>query len=142
MNIEKSIEHLVEFMFKNMPPNMGTALGIEYISITKDEVVATMPVNENTIQPFGLLHGGASVALGETICSIGSWVNCADDNKTAVGIEINANHIRGVRNGLVKGVAKPVQRGRSIHVWEYSILNEDEKLVCAGRCTLSIVNRR
>ena len=142
MHIEKSIEHLVKSMFKNMPPNLGNALGITYESISKDEVIAVMPVNKNTIQPFGLLHGGASVALGESICSVGAWVNCADNDKSAVGIEINANHLKGVRSGIVRGIAKPIQRGRTVHVWQYEIFTEDNKPVCTGRCTLAIVNRR
>lgn len=129
--------------FLNIPDKyMGDALGIEFTSFKTDEIQATMPVDENTIQPFGLLHGGASVALAETLASVGAWLNVEDEQKTAVGLEINANHIRGVKKeGMVKGIVKPIRRGQKIHVWETKIFNEDEKLVCVSRCTLAIVNQ-
>lgn len=121
--------------------HMGDALSIEFTSFKTDEIKATMPVDEHTVQPFGFLHGGASVALAETLASVGAWLNVEEEGKTAVGIEINANHIRGVKKGgTVHGIAKPIRRGRKIHVWETKIFNEDEKLVCVSRCTLAIVN--
>ena len=101
-----------------------------------------MLVNENTIQPFGILHGGASVALAETLASIGGWLN-ADEGKTAVGVEINANHIRSVKKGgRVTGKATPVKIGRSIQIWEIRITDERDKLVCMSRCTLAIVEMK
>ncbi len=119
---------------------MGDALGMEFTMLSRKRVEATMPVDENTIQPFGLLHGGASVALGETLCSVGSWLNVGSDGKTAVGLEINANHIRAVRSGKVTGTAEPIHRGRQTQVWQFTLHTEDKKLVCTGRCTLAIVN--
>lgn len=120
---------------------MGDTLGIDLTSIKKDEIKAAMPVDERTIQPFGILHGGASVVLAETLASIGAWLNLSGMKKTAVGVEINANHIRSVeKGGTVKGIASPIRRGRKIHVWETKIYTSKEKLVCVSRCTLAIVN--
>lgn len=102
-----------------------------------------MPVNENTIQPFGILHGGASVALAETLVSIGAWLNIDENKKSAVGIEINANHIRAVKKGgTVIGTGRPVHIGKQTQVWEAKIrTRETNKLVCISRCTLAIVNK-
>jgi len=125
----------------NSGKNMGDALGITFTSFKKDEVKATMPVSDNTVQPFGLLHGGASVALAETLSSVGAWLNITVENKMAVGIEINANHLRSVKKGEnVKGVSNPVHIGKQTQVWETKIYTADDKLVCTSRCTLAIVN--
>lgn len=141
MYIQPDLKHRVE-QFLNIPKkHMGHALGIEFTSFKDDEVKAIMPVNENTIQPFGLLHGGASVALAETLASVGAWLNLEDENHSAVGIEINANHVRAVKKGMVKGIAKPIHRGRQTQVWETTIFNQDDKLVCVSRCTLAVVNQ-
>ncbi len=123
--------------------NMGHALGMDFELISRSEMRASMPVNENTTQPFGLLHGGASVALAETLASIGAHLNIDDDSKMAVGLEINANHIRPVRfGGSVTGIAKPIHRGKQTQVWEIRIETDNGKLVCISRCTLAVVNRR
>lgn len=123
--------------------NMGHALGMNFELISRSEMRASMPVNENTTQPFGLLHGGASVALAETLASIGAHLNIEDDSKMAVGLEINANHIRPVRfGGKVTGIAKPIHRGKQTQVWETRIETENGKLVSISRCTLAVVNRR
>lgn len=141
MYIQDDIKEKVEQFLNLSKKNMGHALGIEYVSFKKDEIKASMPVDENTIQPFGILHGGASVALAETLASIGAWLN-ADDSKTAVGVEINANHIKAISKGdKVIGTAIPVHRGRQIHVWEIKIHTESGKLVCVSRCTLMIVEK-
>lgn len=141
MYIQPKLKERVQKFLSVTEPNMGDALNIEFTSFKSEEVQATMPVNENTIQPFGLLHGGASVALAETLASIGAWLNIREEGKTAVGIEINANHIRAVPKGdTVKGVATPIQRGRQIQVWETKIYTGDDKLACVSRCTLAIVN--
>jgi len=122
---------------------MGDALGIEFEYMSRDEMRASMPVNDNTRQPFGILHGGASVALAETLASIGAYLNLTDDSKMAVGLEINANHIKPVRSGnKVTGVAKPIHRGAKTQVWQIRIETENGKLVCISRCTLAVVNRR
>ncbi|MEO1023324.1 MAG: hotdog fold thioesterase [Bacteroidota bacterium] len=121
---------------------MGHALGIAFTHMSRDKMMATMPVNEHTVQPFRVLHGGASVVLAETLASVGAWMNLHGNDKTAVGIEINANHIRSVPEGrTVTGIAEPIQRGRSIHVWKITIEDEKGRLVCESRCTLAIVER-
>lgn len=142
MYIQPNIENRVKKFLDIAEKNMGDALGITFTSFKEDEIKAFMPVDENTIQPFGLLHGGASVALAETLASIGAWLNIKEEGKTAVGIEINANHIRAVKKGgEVQGVAKPIHRGRQTQVWETKIFNQDKKLVCVSRCTLAVVGQ-
>jgi len=115
------------------------ALGIQFTELTPQRVSATMPVDARTRQPFGLLHGGASVALAETLASIGAVSNVDRTRFAAVGIEINANHIRGKRDGTVRGTATPVHIGRSTHVWSIEIVDEEDRIVCVSRCTLAIV---
>lgn len=129
-------------MEKNLRTGMAKAIGIEITHLDKDKVVATMPVDDRTKQPFGLLHGGASAALAETVASIGAYLNCDPETQAAVGIELNANHLRGKTDGVVTATATPIHRGRSTHVWEIRIVDENDKLVCVSRCTLAIVNRR
>ena len=114
-------------------------LGIEFVDVQPQRVVATMPVDVRTHQPFGLLHGGASVALAETVASVGAALN-AGPGRTAVGMEINANHIRSKRSGQVTAVATPSHIGRSTSVWEIRITDESGELVCLSRCTLAFVN--
>lgn len=141
MYIQPELEERVQTLLNTSEKHMGDALGIAFTSFKTDEVKATMPVNKNSIQPFGLLHGGASVSLAETLASIGAWLNIEDESKTAVGVEINANHIRAVKKGnTVTGVAAPVQKGGRIHVWETRIFNKNEQLVCVSRCTLAIIS--
>jgi len=116
------------------------ALGIEFIELGPDKVVATMPVNEATRQPFGLLHGGASVALAETVASVGTY-NLIDPVKQfTVGLEINANHIRGKRDGIVTAVGTPLHKGRTKMVWDIKITDEEGKLICVSRCTIAIID--
>ncbi len=129
-------------LLQQAPQTMGDALGMELVTLDPDEVVGTMPVDHRTVQPVGLLHGGASVALAETLCSIGAWLHLDPNTHTAVGVEINANHIRAVRSGIVVGRAKPVHVGRQLQVWECRIETEDGKLVCTSRCTLMAVAKR
>lgn len=118
---------------------LADALGIEIVSMEPDRVVATMPVDERTRQPYGILHGGASVALAETVCSIGSTLNLPDDNHTGVGLEINANHIRAKKDGIVTAVGKPIHVGKRTQVWEIRIEDEQHKLVCLSRCTIAVI---
>jgi 1,4-dihydroxy-2-naphthoyl-CoA hydrolase len=119
--------------------NMIGLLEIEMLEATVDRVVATMPVQSKVHQPFGLLHGGASVALAETVASFGAYLNVMDSGMGAVGLEINANHLRGKRDGIVTATATPIHKGRSTHVWHVEIKDEDGKMVCVSRCTLAIV---
>lgn len=141
MYIQPEIADRVEKIL-NMPrKHMGDALDITFTSFKTDEIKATMPVNKNTVQPFGLLHGGASVVLAETLASVGAWLNIKEENKMAVGVEINANHLRAVKSGnTVHGVAKPIHRGRQTQVWEIKIYTPDEKRICVSRCTLAVVD--
>ena len=121
---------------------MAHTIGIELKVLTPEKVVATMPVDDRTRQPFGLLHGGASAALAETVASLGAFLNVDPETQAAVGVELNANHIRGKTEGIVTATATPLHRGRTIHVWEIRIEDEEARLVCASRCTLAIVSRR
>lgn len=143
MIIEEEIKQKFEELFSIKRKTMGDALGLEFLHISRNELRARMPVNENTIQPFGILHGGASVALAETLASVGAYLNLTSEKKAAVGLEINANHIKPVRiGGSVLGIAKPIHRGSQTQVWETRIETEDQKLVSISRCTLAIIDRR
>jgi 1,4-dihydroxy-2-naphthoyl-CoA hydrolase len=117
------------------------ALGMEVIEATKERVVARMAVTPTVHQPYGLLHGGASVALAETVASIGAMLNVTDPNQGAVGIEINANHLRAARDGYVTATAKPIHVGRSTQVWGIEIVDDKGRAVCISRCTLAVVPR-
>jgi len=116
-------------------------LGIEFTEIGSNYLIATMPVDERTKQPLGMLHGGASVALAETMGSVGATF-CLDLSKQyAVGLEINTNHIKSAKNGLVTGKATPVHLGGSTHVWSIEITNESDQLVAISRITMAILNK-
>ncbi len=116
-------------------------LGIQITEVGPEHITGTMPVDHRTVQPFGLLHGGASVALAETLGSIASSLAIDLSRQTAVGLAINANHIRAVRSGTVTGTARPVHLGRRTHIWEIRIVDEEERLVCISRLTMMIVDR-
>ncbi len=116
-------------------------LGIVFTEIGPDYLRGTMPVDARTHQPYGLLHGGASVLLAETLGSSAGGL-CVPEGKGVVGIEINANHVRGVREGLVTGTARPLHVGGSTQVWEIRIEDEAGRLVCVSRLTLAVVGRR
>jgi len=117
-------------------------LGIEIVELSESRVVATMPVDARTHQPFGILHGGASIALAETVASLGATARIDRDRFVAVGQEINGNHIRAKRDGVVRATAVPLHAGRSSQVWSIEIVDEEGKLVCISRCTMAIVERR
>jgi len=120
-------------------PSLIDTLGIEVVELTRERVILTMPIDERTRQPFGILHGGASVALIETAASLGAWWNVDRTREAAVGIEINANHLRARRDGMVRCVATPVHRGRTTQVWSATITDDQDRPVCIGRCTLAVV---
>lgn len=120
---------------------MSSALGIEWLELSPEKLVARMPVNENTKQPFGLLHGGASVALAESLASVGGWLNIDETMYASVGLEINANHLRSVKEGFVIGEAKPFHIGKKTQVWSVEIRTEEGKMVCVSRCTLAIIKQ-
>ncbi len=117
-------------------------LGIEITSVSPDRIEARMPVDHRTHQPYGLLHGGASVALAETLGSIAAHCTLTDPNKYCVGLEINANHVRSVKSGFVTGVASPVHLGNRTQVWEIRITNEKQELVCVSRITMAVIDKR
>jgi 1,4-dihydroxy-2-naphthoyl-CoA hydrolase len=121
-----------------MNETLVKTLEIEVIEATKDRVVAKMPVQPKVHQPFGFLHGGASVALAETVASIGAYLNVSENGETAFGLEINANHIRPKRDGVVTATATPLHRGKTTHVWDIQITDEAGKPVCISRCTVAI----
>lgn len=142
MFVDDSLKEKAKIYFNFEHKHMGHALGIEFEHLSKDKIVANMPVNENSVQPFGVLHGGASVALAETLCSVGGWFLLEGMDKTVVGVEINANHIRSVKmGGKVTGTARPINTGKKIQVWECELRDERDKLVCTSRCTLAVVER-
>lgn len=120
---------------------LNSTLGMHFIEIGDDFVRATMPVDARTVQPYGLLHGGASVALAETLGSMGATM-CVDVNEyQVVGQEINANHVRAARSGLVTGTARPLHLGGRTHVWGIEIVNDAKKLVCVSRITVAVIKR-
>jgi 1,4-dihydroxy-2-naphthoyl-CoA hydrolase len=121
---------------------MADAIGIEFVELTAEKVIATMPVDHRTKQPFGLLHGGASAALAETVASIGAFLNIDGEKQAAVGVELNVNHLRAKTEGIVTATATPLHRGRRTHVWEIRIEDEESRLIAVSRLTLAIVDQR
>ncbi|MEM9830207.1 MAG: hotdog fold thioesterase [Bacteroidota bacterium] len=121
--------------------NMVEHLGIEFTEVYTDGLTARMPVDHRTHQPMGLLHGGASVVLAETVGSVASHL-CVDTEKYyCVGLDINANHLKAVSQGYVYGTAKALHIGRRTHVWEIRVINENQQLVCISRLTMAVVEK-
>ncbi|HEX4911910.1 MAG TPA: hotdog fold thioesterase [Permianibacter sp.] len=120
--------------------SMVEHLGIEFVSLTDNSLSARMPVDQRTRQPFGLLHGGANVVLAETLGSVAGNLVVPDD-RMVVGVEINANHLRAVRDGYVIGTTTPVHLGRSTQVWDIRIEDAEGRLSCVSRLTLAVVPR-
>ncbi|HEY2649515.1 MAG TPA: hotdog fold thioesterase [Puia sp.] len=121
---------------------MNELLGIRITELGENYIKATMPVDKRTHQAYGILHGGASAALAETLGSIGSVIIVDPEQYICVGIEINANHIRSVREGFVTGTAVPLHLGASSHVWEIKIVDKNEKLVCVSRLTVFVKKKK
>lgn len=121
---------------------MSELLDIHFTEIGNDFLKATMPVNKNTHQPYGLLHGGASATLAETVGSVASALIINREKQMCVGLEINANHIRSVKNGLVTAIAKPLHVGATTHVWDIKITDEKDKLICVSRLTVAVLNKK
>ncbi|MGZ3851983.1 MAG: hotdog fold thioesterase [Flavisolibacter sp.] len=117
-------------------------LGITITEIGDDYLKGTMPVDHRTVQPMGILHGGASVALAETLGSLAANYVVDNQIKYCVGLDINANHIRAARKGLVTGVARPLHIGSSTQVWSIEITDEEDRLVCISRLTMAVLDRR
>ena len=124
------------------PDTLMETLGIVITEATPERVVATMPVTPRHHQPYGILHGGASVALAETVASYGSMVSVEGSGQQAVGLEINANHVRPVREGTLTAVGTPIHKGRTTQLWGVEIRDEGGRLVCVSRCTLALVRSR
>jgi 1,4-dihydroxy-2-naphthoyl-CoA hydrolase len=124
------------------PQTINEHLGIEWIEIGNDFLKARMPVDHRTKQPFGLLHGGASCVMAESLGSFASYLIVDPSTFYCVGIEINANHIRSAKEGYVYGVCKPIHIGSTTHVWDIRIINEEEKLVCISRLTVGIMKKK
>ncbi|MDI9364965.1 MAG: hotdog fold thioesterase [Flavobacterium sp.] len=116
-------------------------LGMQFSEIGPNYLKATMPVDKRTHQPYGLLHGGASVALAETVGSVASALVINHKTTMCVGLEINANHLRGVKDGIVTATATPLHLGGSTHVWDIKIHDEKEHLICVSRLTVAILKR-
>lgn len=122
--------------------SMQGHLGIEFLELGTDYIKARMPVDHRTKQPFGILHGGASVALAETLGSLASAATVDLSKKACVGLEINANHIRSVSDGFVYAVARPFHIGSSTQVWEIKITDEKDRLVCVSRITMMVIDKK
>ncbi len=116
--------------------------GIEFTEIAKDHLRATMPVDERNMQPFGILHGGASAVLIETIGSVASTLVVDYKQKACVGLSLNVNHLRAVSKGYVHAVAYPLHTGRSTHVWDVKLFNDEDKLVAVGRMTVAVIDKK
>lgn len=125
----------------SMDRGLPRHLGMEFTEVGPDFLRGRMPVDDRTHQPYGILHGGASVALAETLGSFGAMLCVDQDKYRCVGQEINANHIRAVVSGFVIGTARPVHIGRRSHVWEIRITDERDKLVCISRLTMAVLDR-
>jgi len=134
-------EFKVEELNSRPKNHIGALLGIEFTEIGEDFVKGTMPVDERTHQPAGILHGGASVVLAETLGSIASYM-CIDPEKyVAVGLEVNANHLRPVKSGLVTGICKIIHRGAKTHIWDIKLYDDRGKMSCISRLTVAVINK-
>jgi len=138
MNKNKALQKMNDFQ-KN---TITKVLGIEITDFGPDYFCGKMPVDHRTVQPYGLLHGGASAVLAESLGSIAGGMKVNRDTQTVVGVEINCNHLRSARDGWVYGKATPVKIGRKIHVWNIEIKNEDDKLVAVSRLTLAVIDKK
>lgn len=118
------------------------SLGIEVTKVEKGLVVATMPVDDRTRQPFGLLHGGASVALAETVASVGAFNLIDHETEAAVGLEINANHVRGKKEGIVTATGTILHQGKTTMIWDIKIKDEEDRLICVSRCTMAVIKKK
>jgi len=139
--VEYSQEELIATMNSTREGSVWDVLDIKLVEAEKERVVATMPIGPNHRQQVGYLHGGVSVVLAESLASLGSVLNIDANQQMAFGLEINANHLRPKRDGMLTGVAIPIMRGRTTHVWDIRITDENDKLVCISRCTVAIVDR-
>ena len=131
----------LELLTQTNANTAGSHLGIEFTEVGEDYLRARVPVDERTRQPFGILHGGVSVVLAETLGSIGAFYACPEGHR-GVGLDINANHIRAVSSGWVTGTARPVHVGRTTQVWQIDMVNDAGELTCVSRITMAILAPR
>lgn len=124
------------------PKTMGQFLGMEWVELGDDYLIMRMPVDERTKQPYGLLHGGASCALAETVGSLASHFVMDNERNICVGLEINANHVRSATDGYVTATCTPLHLGASTHVWDIKIHDDNKKLICISRLTVAILKKR
>jgi len=139
--MEFSSDEIVAMINSTREGSVWDVLDIKLVSAEKDKVVATMPIGPNHRQQVGYLHGGISVTLAESVASLGTVLNIDPSKQMAFGLEINANHLRPKRDGQLTATATPIQRGRTTHVWDIRITDENDKLICVSRCTVAVVNR-
>ena len=139
--MEFSNEEIVAQINNTREGSVWDVLDIRLLSAEKDKVVATMPIGPNHRQQVGYLHGGISVVLAESVASLGTVLNIDASKQMAFGLEINANHLRPKRDGQLTAVATPLHRGRTTHVWDVRIRDENDKLICISRCTVAVVDR-
>src|SRR6478752_150108 len=132
-------EYTLDQLNKLSSGNMGEHLGMEFTELGNDYICGKMPVDQRTKQPMGLLHGGASVSLAETLGSVGSMCMIDTTQFFCVGLEINANHIKSAREGYVYGKASLVHGGKNTHIWDIRITNENKELVCISRLTVAVI---
>lgn len=131
------IKATLEDLNRLNPNTLSETLGIEFTDIGEDFVKAKMPVDHRTVQPFGILHGGASVALAETLGSVAAQMTVGFD-RPCVGVEINANHLKSVDHGFVYGTAKPIRIGKNMQVWNIEIVDDYDNLICVSRLTVLV----
>ncbi|HEY0756989.1 MAG TPA: PaaI family thioesterase [Ktedonobacteraceae bacterium] len=140
--MELSSAEIIANLRQNSQSSLWDMLEITLIEAEKEKIVATMPIGPNHRQQLGYLHGGISITLAESLASLGSTLNIDLTRQLAFGLEINASHLRPKREGLLTGTAIPIRLGRTVHVWDVRITDEDEKIVCISRCTIAIVRRQ
>ncbi len=128
----------VEMLTAVSANSASSHLGIEFLEIGDDFITARVPVDERTRQPYGLLHGGVSVVLAETLGSLGAAL-ASPEGTRAVGLDINANHLRGATSGWVTGIARPIHMGRTTHVWQIELRNDAGEMTCISRITMAIL---
>lgn len=129
-------------MLRPLDETLIGALGIEITELSENRATATMPVQPITHQPFGFLHGGASVVLAESVASMATFNLIDPEKEMAFGLEINANHIKAKKDGIVTAIATPLHKGRTTMVWDIKIVDEKDQLICVSRCTVAIVKKK
>jgi 1,4-dihydroxy-2-naphthoyl-CoA hydrolase len=134
-----SRDYTVEELNGRPKGHIGDLIGIEFTEITDDSISARMPVNEKTHQPYGILHGGASVVLAESLGSVASNMIIDSNKYIGVGLEVNANHLRPVKSGFVTGICKPIHIGGKTHVWDIRLYDDRGKMNCVSRLTVAII---